>query len=694
MHENIGVLDFGGQYTHLIANRIRRLKVYSEIVSPESDTDRLRDFAGLILSGGPSSVYDADQPLFNPAIFDLGVPVLGLCYGHHLMAQQLGGVVRPERTKEFGTAQLEILAGMGILGGLADSETVWMSHGDQVAAAPPGFQVLGKTRSCPIAAMGDPGRNLYSLQFHPEVTHTPKGMQMLENFVTLCGCERNWTMGNYIASSVQAIRDTIGDRNVFLFVSGGVDSTVAFVLLEKALGADRVIGLHIDNGLMRKNESTFVHKRLLEHGFSNFHVVDAGADFLSALAGVVHPEEKRQIIGTQFIKVRDKALDALGLDPDLWLLGQGTIYPDTIESGGTKNAAVIKTHHNRVALVEELIAQGKIIEPLSQLYKDEVREVGEQLGIPKDLVWRHPFPGPGLGVRALCSDGSESLGDTERRAEAAALEIAQVAGLDARMLPIKSVGVQGDFRTYAHPVALIGRTDWGALERVSTEITNRIPQINRAVLLLSPDTLPPLAVKRCDLSRKRLDLLREADAVAMQALEAHGLMDAIWQMPVVLLPLSPDGEKECIVLRPVYSREAMTARFAEIPWTWPSRWRRTSRHFRGLRRSSTTSRTSRRERSSGNRMSSRQRILQLSPSICKIAGCVMASCGFGRSLGSPFFLAGAVLPGLSKSLSQAPYPRSLRSFQENGVPDFRRGGGSLREFGRGEGTAHLKFCAW
>ena len=565
MQDSIGVLDFGGQYTHLIANRIRRLRVYSEIVSPEGDSDRLRNFKGLILSGGPSSVYDADQPGFNPNLFDLGIPVLGLCYGHHLMAQTLGGLVRPGRTKEYGAAQLDIREKTGILEGLDDAETVWMSHGDYVAQAPPGFRVTGSTASCAIAAMGDPERNLYGLQFHPEVTHTPEGMRMLENFVTLCGCERNWTMGNYIESSIQGIRDRMGDRNVFLFVSGGVDSTVAFVLLEKALGAERVYGLHIDNGLMRKNESAFVRDSLLEHGFTNFHVVDAGPDFLSALGGVVHPEEKRRIIGTQFIEVRDRAMEQLGLDPEQWILGQGTIYPDTIESGGTKNAAVIKTHHNRVALVEELIAQGKVIEPLSQLYKDEVREVGERLGIPKSLVWRHPFPGPGLGVRALCSDGSESLGEAERNAEAAAQEIAQKAGLDARILPIKSVGVQGDFRTYAHPVALIGTADWRTLESVSTEITNRIPKINRAVLLLRPDTLPPLFVKSCDLTKKRLDLLREADAIATHALEQHGLMDAIWQMPVVLLPLSPDGEKESIVLRPVVSREAMTARFSEIP---------------------------------------------------------------------------------------------------------------------------------
>jgi GMP synthase (glutamine-hydrolysing) len=512
MQERIGVLDFGGQYTHLIANRIRRLRVYSEIVSPDSDSGRLRNFKGLILSGGPASVYDADQPGFNPNLFELGIPVLGLCYGHQLMARKLGGVVRPGRTKEYGTAQLKIREKTGILEGLEDSETVWMSHGDHVAQVPPGFGVLGSTVSCPIAAMGDPGRDLYGLQFHPEVTHTPKGMRMLENFVTLCGCERNWTMGNYIESSLQAIRDRMGEGNVFLFVSGGVDSTVAFVLL-----------------------------------------------------GVVHPEEKRRIIGTQFIEVRDRAMEQLGLNPEQWILGQGTIYPDTIESGGTKNAAVIKTHHNRVALVEELIAQGKVIEPLSQLYKDEVREVGERLGIPRSLVWRHPFPGPGLGVRALCSDGSESLGEAERNAEATAQEIARKAGLDARILPIKSVGVQGDFRTYAHPVALIGTTDWQTLERVSTEITNRIPQINRAVLLLRPDTLPPLFVKSCDLTKKRLDLLREADAIATHALEEHGLMDAIWQMPVVLLPLSPDGEKESIVLRPVVSREAMTARFSEIP---------------------------------------------------------------------------------------------------------------------------------
>ena len=565
MQDAIGVLDFGGQYTHLIANRIRRLRVYSEIVPPDSDADRLRAFKGLILSGGPSSVYDADQPHFNSEMFDLGIPMLGLCYGHQLMARQLGGVVQPGQPKEYGTAQLEVRERTGILTGLEDGEIVWMSHGDQVVQAPPGFRVSGSTVSCPIAAMGDPDRNLYGLQFHPEVTHTPNGMQILENFVTLCGCDRSWTMGNYIEAAMQAIRDRVGDRNVFLFVSGGVDSTVAFALLEKALGTERVSGLHIDNGLMRKNESTLVRDRLLELGFTNFHVVDASSEFLSALKGVVHPEEKRRIIGAKFLDVKEKALEQLRLDPETWILGQGTIYPDTIESGGTKNAAVIKTHHNRVALVEELIAQGKIIEPLAQLYKDEVREVGERLGLPRALVWRHPFPGPGLGVRALCSDGSESLGDAERDAEQAAQDIAQKVGLDAWMLPLKNVGVQGDFRTYAHPVVLMGKADWRTLESLSTEITNRIPRINRAVFLLRPETLPPPSIKRCDLTKERLDLLREADEIATKALEEHNLMDAIWQMPVVLIPLSSDGEKESIVLRPVYSREAMTARFAEIP---------------------------------------------------------------------------------------------------------------------------------
>ena len=562
--QGIAVLDFGGQYAHLIANRIRRLHVYSEILPPDADTPVLRRFQGLILSGGPASVYDPDQPSFNPEMFRIGLPLLGLCYGHQLLAQQLGGQVQPGTTKEYGTAQLEIARDIGVLRGLEEREIVWMSHGDQVIHLPPGFQILARTEDCPTAAIGDPDRKLYGLQFHPEVTHTSHGMKILENFIVECGCERSWTMTDFIGQKIGELRAQVGDRNVFLLVSGGVDSTVAFALLNQALGTERVYGLHIDNGFMRKNETRFVVRALSECGFGNLHVVDATDLFLSVVKGITDPEEKRRIIGATFIQIKDQAVGHLQLDPEQWMLGQGTIYPDTIESGGTRNAAVIKTHHNRVDVIQQLLAQGKVVEPLSQLYKDEVRQVGEQLGLPHALVARHPFPGPGLAIRVLCSDGTVEVQDA-REIQDQAQAMARPFGLKAVLLPIRSVGVQGDFRTYAHPVALIGEANWSTLERISTTITNTIPAVNRVVYLLRPGDLPAQSLKRSYLTKERLDLLREADHLAMSALEQHGLMEQIWQMPTVLLPLSSDGYKETIVLRPVYSQEAMTARFAEIP---------------------------------------------------------------------------------------------------------------------------------
>ena len=564
MKGGIVVLDFGGQYAHMIANRVRRLKVYAEIRPPDADVKELDGASGVILSGGPASVYDPDAPAFNPETLRLGLPVLGLCYGHQLLCQQLGGEVAPGATKEFGSAVMTVRSPSGVLKGLADRETVWMSHGDTVRRLPDGFEALGETPDCPTAAMGDASRRIYGLQFHPEVAHTPSGMRILDNFLDLCGCPRTWTMARYAETAMAEVRAQVGDRNVFLLVSGGVDSAVAFVLLNRALGERRVLGLHIDNGFMRKGETGLVMAALREQGFHNLRVVDASEDFLLDTEGVFEPEAKRKIIGATFLRVKDRALADLRLDPDAYLLGQGTLYPDTIESGGTRHAAVIKTHHNRIDLIEKLIAEGKVVEPLAQLYKDEVRELGERLGLPGRLIHRHPFPGPGMALRALCARGDERF-DGLAEAQGMVEEIAGRAGLKARILPLRSVGVQGDFRTYAHPAALWGAADWRMLEQVSTEVTNRVRAVNRVVYLIAPGDLPDLRPKRAFLSRGRLDLLREADRIAMTALETHGLMDGVSQMPTVLLPLSSDGQREVVVLRPVCTPDFMTARFAELP---------------------------------------------------------------------------------------------------------------------------------
>jgi GMP synthase (glutamine-hydrolysing) len=569
IHERILVLDFGGQYAHLIANRVRRLNVYSEIVVPSSPPTNLDGVKGLIFSGGPSSVYDPHQPSYDPAWFTVDLPILGLCYGHQLLAQQLGGDVRAAGHQEYGIASLTVDEPVGVLRDMGPTEQVWMSHGDSVTRMPDGFQAIGSTENCPIAAMGDPKRHIYGIQFHPEVTHTPHGMQMLDNFLTLCDCERNWTIEQFIEDSIKRIHAQVGDRNVFLLVSGGVDSSVAFALLTRALGENRVIGLHVDNGFMRLGESQLVDQAITEAGFGSLHTIDASDEFLTGTAGVVDPQEKRQIIGDAFISVQQDAADRFGLEPDKWILGQGTLYPDIIESGGTQHAAVIKTHHNRVDIIWQMLAENRIIEPLDQLYKDEVRQVGRELGISEALIRRHPFPGPGLAVRCLCSDGGTEEIDEQNRH--LTREIASQFGLDGDILPVKSVGVQGDDRTYAHPAVVVGEADWETLEKVSTALTNGISSVNRVVWLVSPTDIDAtalvdtLALKARTLTRDRLDLLRVADDIAMRTIDEAGLMDMIFQFPTILLPLASTPDGESIVLRPLESTDVMTARFAPMP---------------------------------------------------------------------------------------------------------------------------------
>ena len=570
----IVVLDFGGQYAHLIANRVRRLRVWAEIRPPDTPVDALRGADGLILSGGPSSVYADDSPPFEPALLTAGIPILGLCYGHQLLCHALGGRVERGERMEYGAATLRVTSPRGVLAGLGPRERIWMSHRDVVRQIPPGFEVLGETDDCPIAAMGDAARRIYGLQFHAEVTHTESGMRILDNFLSLCGCERSWTMAGIIDQATAQVQAQAEGRKVFLLVSGGVDSTVCFLLLNRALGTDRVLGLHIDNGFMRKGETALVERLLTESGFRNLEVVDASAEFLARVEGIADPEEKRRRIGEEFLEVRDRALAALDLDPEEWLLGQGTLYTDTIESGGTAHAEVIKTHHNRVGVIEKLLAEGKVVEPLSQLYKDEVRALGESLGLPHHLVWRHPFPGPGLAVRCLCADGGSGTSDMAVPLQTPALA---GTGLAAELLPLRSVGVQGDGRTYAHPALLTtsgtaaivpgeaGHPSWDVLERASTALTNATPGVNRVLFQLGPERRLAQRLKTGYLTRERLDLLREADAIAMAALDRHGLMAQVTQMPTVLVPLSADGVRESIVLRPITTDDFMTARFDRLP---------------------------------------------------------------------------------------------------------------------------------
>lgn len=554
------MLDFGGQYANLIANRIRRLNVFSEIYDPDVATSKLKEAKGIILSGGPSSVYEENAPSFNKEIFSLGIPVMGICYGHQLTAHTLGGVVKKGSVQEYGLTELKINKKSKLLLGLNEMEQVWMSHADTVEKLPKGFVNIASTQDCENALVEDSKRNIFGMQFHPEVVHTINGMKILDNFLDICKCKKDWTMKNYVSTKIEEIQKTVGDKKVFLLASGGVDSTVCFVLLNKALGKDKVKALHIDNGLMRKNESNLVMQTLKKQGFDNLIIEDASNYFLKNLNGVTEPEEKRKIIGNAFIEVQKNVLQKINLNPSEWLLAQGTIYPDTIETGRTKNSSLIKTHHNRVEIIQKMIEEGKVIEPLNLLYKDEVRIIGEELGLSKELVWRHPFPGPGLGVRILCTNGVVELIDSV--VEKKAKEIAKSKGLELVVLPLKSVGVQGDNRTYKHPAVLIGKADWNTLEQVSISITNEIQEINRIVWLVGGKVSGKLL--SASITKERADLLREADAIIEESMRKYNLYDKIWQFPIILAPLDING-KEAIILRPVYSTEAMTARFADLP---------------------------------------------------------------------------------------------------------------------------------
>jgi GMP synthase (glutamine-hydrolysing) len=559
--QKIAVLDFGGQYAHLLANRMRKLGVYTEIHFPTEDAQTFAGFAGIVFSGGPSSVYAENAPKFNPEIAKLAIPKLGICYGHQLLSQTLGGNVSPGKVKEYGIANLDLgVKSHPFLQGLPDSSPMWMSHGDKVSKLAPGFEIIASTQDCDTAVVANDNLKTYGIQFHPEVTHSKFGMKLLENFVDICQVSKTWNMSAYFESISERIKTQVGTGKVFLLVSGGVDSTVAFVLLNKILGKDRVMGLHIDTGTMRLNESAEVVAFLHREGMDNLKVVDASSTFLEKLKNQVEPEAKRHIIGDTFLVVKDQEIENLGLQAEDWLLAQGTIYPDTIESGGTDNADTIKTHHNRVAAILDLMKQGKIIEPLADLYKDEVRELGEQLGIPHHLVWRHPFPGPGLGVRLLCAHGNEKL-PTTAEVEGLAAYLKE-NNLQGQLLPIQSVGVQGDARSYAQPMVIHSQLSWQDAERHATQIPNRFTLINRLVLEIgSISQSPKLIQQYCE--RDKLDFLRTIDAICTEFLIKNDLYEEIWQMPVVLLPLQVSG-KPVIVLRPVNSSEAMTANFAEI----------------------------------------------------------------------------------------------------------------------------------
>ncbi len=500
------VVDFGAQYAQLIARRVREARVYSEVIPHTATVDEIkaRDPAAIVLSGGPASVYADGAPQLDPALFDLDVPVFGICYGFQAMAQALGGTVAHTGTSEYGRTDLKVCGGE-LHSDLPASQPVWMSHGDAVTVAPEGFAVVATSAGAPVAAFENRARRLAGVQYHPEVLHSPHGQQVLSRFLhEFAGIEATWTAANIADALVEQVRRQIGDGRALCGLSGGVDSAVAAALVQRAIG-DRLTCVFVDHGLLRAGERGQVQRDFVAATGANLVTVDAEARFLEALSGVTNPEGKRKIIGREFIRAFEGAVRAIVEDEgddsesEVRFLVQGTLYPDVVESGGGTGAANIKSHHNVGGLPADL--KFTLVEPLRLLFKDEVRAVGRELGLPEEIVARQPFPGPGLGIRIVGEVTAARL-DTLRRADAIAREELTSAGLDNQiwqcpvvlLADVRSVGVQGDGRTYGHPIVLrpvssedAMTADWTrvpyeVLERISTRITNEVPEVNRVVL--------------------------------------------------------------------------------------------------------------------------------------------------------------------------------------------------------------------
>ena len=507
--ETILILDYGSQYTQLIARRIRESNIYSEIHPHSFPLEKIKEMKpkGIILSGGPLSVYDEGAPGVNEEVFSLGVPVLGICYGLQLIARSFGGSVEPARSREYGKAKIQLLQPTKLFEDIRNNSTVWMSHGDYITKIPDGFSITSKTENSPVCSLSDPLRNIYGVQFHPEVAHTEEGKKIIHNFLyKICGCEGKWTAENFISENVKEIREKVGDKTALLALSGGVDSSVAAALVDKAIGK-RLVCIHVDNGLMRKNESEKVVEMFRDNYHLNLIHVDASEMFLSRLEGVTNPEEKRKIIGNTFIEVFEKEAEKFD---DVEYLVQGTLYPDVIESVSVKGQSVtIKTHHNVGGLPERMNL--KLLEPFRELFKDEVRAIGRELNLPEKFIERHPFPGPGLAVRILGEITRERI-SVLQEADEIFIGLLHEHNLYEKiwqafsvLLPIQTVGVMGDARTYENVIALRAVTstdgmtaDWfrfepDFLEIVSNGIIRDVKGVNRVVYDIS--SKPPSTIE-------------------------------------------------------------------------------------------------------------------------------------------------------------------------------------------------------
>ena len=509
-HQKIAIIDFGSQYGQLIARRVRENNVYSMIYQPSVSAEQLHgeNITGIILSGGPASVYAENAPTCDPKIFDLGVPVLGICYGMQIGCKLLGADIAPAKSREYGRTELYVTDKSDLLDGLPDHTTVWNSHGDQVNELPEGFEALANTPTCPYAAVRHAEKPFYGVQFHPEVTHTPDGAVLLRNFLyNICKCSGDWKMADFVGETIDRVRKQVGESTVICGLSGGVDSSVVAALLHKAIG-DQLICIFVDNGLLRNNEREGVVKMFRDHFKMDLRVVDWSKQFLSGLEGVLDPQKKRKIIGAEFIEAFKSEAEKIN---DAKFLAQGTLYPDVIESGAKDGnlAANIKLHHNVGGLPEELGFD--LVEPLRDLFKDEVRQVGEFLGLPEDMVWRHPFPGPGLAVR-IVGEITESRLEIVRNADEILIDEIKAAGLYrecsqtlAVLVPVETVGVMGDERSYEHVIAVrsvdttdfmtadFSRIPYDTLGLISSRIINEVRGVNRVVYDIS--SKPPSTIE-------------------------------------------------------------------------------------------------------------------------------------------------------------------------------------------------------